>query len=174
MILTKANWPGWVRTPKYNPFISMKKSAGLLLYRRTKGITEYFLVHPGGPLWKNKDEGAWSIPKGEFDGEEPLAAAQREFFEETGVQATGHFEELKPVRQKSGKWVYAWSCEMDVDEKKIHSNTFPLEWPPKSGKFIEVAEVDKAGWFDAKTAKVKINPAQMSFIQQVENKKATN
>jgi len=151
----------------------MKKSAGLLLYRNINGNPEYFLVHPGGPLWKNKDEGAWSIPKGEFDDDEdPLLAAQREFFEETGIKAKGNFEKLDPIRQKSGKWVHAWSCEMDIDEKIIQSNTFPLQWPPKSGKFIDVPEVDKAGWFDLQTAMKKINPAQIPLLTQLQQIKS--
>src|SRR5215210_4672704 len=119
----------------------MRKSAGLLVHRRKVHELEVFLVHPGGPFWKGKEEGAWSIPKGEFaDGEEPLAAAQREFCEETGQEVNGVFFELVIVRQKSGKLVYSWAVEADVDAERIVSNTFKLEWPYKSGKWITVPE----------------------------------
>ena len=154
----------------------MKKAAGILLYRSRDNILQFFLVHPGGPFWKNKDEGAWTIPKGELnENEDPLEAAKREFMEETGIEVRGEFLPLEPVKQKSGKTVYAWACEMDIDEKLIVSNTFQLEWPPKSGKYIDVPEVDRAGWFDLETASGKINPAQESLLHQLnEKKKATN
>lgn len=146
----------------------MLKSAGLLLYRRSAENTEYFLVHPGGPFWKNKDIGAWSVPKGEFEeGEDPLKAAQREFEEETGISVTGKFIELKPVKQKSGKLVYAWACESDFDHTIIRSNTFPLEWPPRSGKYIDIPEVDKGGWFNYEAAKEKLIPGQVPILDEL-------
>ena len=146
----------------------MKQSAGLLLFRMNNGAKEFFLVHPGGPFWKNKDDGAWSIPKGEFtDGELPLDAAKREFEEETGVKPVGMFQELTPVRLRSGKTVFAWAVELDIDAASVKSNTFPLEWPPKSGKFIQVPEIDRAGWFDAKTATAKLNGGQLPFIKEL-------
>ena len=146
----------------------MLKSAGILMYRNSPAGPEYFLVHPGGPFWKNKDTGAWSIPKGQFeDGEDPLKTAQREFQEETGLSVEGEFIELKPVRQKSGKMVLAWAVEGDIDHSVIRSNTFPLEWPPKSGKFIDVPEVDKGGWFAYEEAKVKLIPGQVPILEEL-------
>ena len=146
----------------------MKQSAGILLFRITKNIPEFFLVHPGGPFWKNKDSGAWSIPKGEFeDGEDPLKAAQREFEEETGQKINGDFVKLNAVKLKSGKMVYAWAIEKDIDPKILLSNTIQIEWPPKSGKKIEIPEVDKGEWFLLDEAKEKINPAQVSLLNQV-------
>ena len=115
----------------------MRKSAGLLVFRRRDSGIEFFLVHPGGPFWKNKDIGAWSIPKGEFtDEEEPLTAARREFGEETGQTVDGKFIALNPVKQKAGKLIYAWAVEGDVDADAIVSNAFKQEWPYKSGKWI--------------------------------------
>lgn len=126
------------------------------------------LVHPGGPFWKNKDIGAWSIPKGEFkDDEDPLVAARREFQEETGLEITGNFIELTPVKQKSGKWIYAWGLYHDLDVSAIKSNTFPLQWPPKSGKFINVPEIDQAEWFDLDTAKKKLIPGQVALLDEL-------
>lgn len=149
----------------------MKQSAGILLYRRNTTGLEFFLVHPGGPFWKNKDLGAWSIPKGEFaDDENPLDAAIREFEEETGHKITGEFSTLNPVKLKSGKTVLAWAVEGDIDADATVSNTFGMEWPPKSGKFIAVPEVDKADWFTATDALQKINPAQAAFILEVQQK----
>src|SRR5262249_18504771 len=146
----------------------MKRSAGLLVYRTTKEETEVFLVHPGGPFWAKKDAGAWSIPKGEFKTEEPLIAAIREFEEETGQRISGDFVELKPIKQKGGKMVYAWAVEADVDAANIESNTFQQEWPPKSGVLKEFKEIDRAAWFDAKTARQKILGAQAELIDQLE------
>jgi predicted NUDIX family NTP pyrophosphohydrolase len=148
-----------------------KKSAGILLYRLNNKTLEVFLVHPGGPFWKNKDEGAWSIPKGEFDeNEEPLAAAIREMKEETGVIVKGDFIELTPIKQKSGKLVYAFAKEHDLDPSKIKSNEFEMEWPPKSGKKKMFPEIDKAEWFDLKAAKEKINPGQISLLEELKKK----
>ena len=122
-----------------------KNSAGLLLYRFRDGNLEVFLVHPGGPFWAKKDLGVWSIPKGEIDeGEEPLGAARREFEEETGFSPEGTFRELTPVRQRSGKIVHAWAVEGDCDPTALRSNTFTLEWPPRSGRMQEIPEVDRA------------------------------
>lgn len=146
----------------------MSKSAGILLYRYRGSTVEFLIVHPGGPFWKNKDEGAWSIPKGEFlDGEEPLKAAQREFEEETGIRVKGDFIELRPVWQRSGKIVYTWALNADIDAAAIRSNTFPLEWPPKSKKFIEVPEVDRAEWFSFEEAKAKLNPGQVPILEEL-------
>jgi predicted NUDIX family NTP pyrophosphohydrolase len=145
-----------------------KQSAGILLYRKTNNILQVFLVHPGGPFFKNKDEGSWSIPKGEFlDDEEPLAAAKREFAEETGQSITGDFIALGSIRQKSGKTVYAWAVEGDIDHQAIVSNTFELEWPPRSGKQITIPEIDRAEWFEIAVAKQKINPAQAELIDRI-------
>lgn len=146
----------------------MRKSAGILLYRRTGLEIEYFLVHPGGPFWKNKDIGAWSIPKGEFEeDEDPLIAAKREFEEETGIAINGKFVALEPVKQKSGKMVYAWASEGDLDQTIIRSNTFPIEWPPRSGKYIEIPEVDKGGWFTYETATQKMIPGQAPILDEL-------
>lgn len=145
-----------------------KQSAGILLYRINNNNLQIFLVHPGGPFWKNKDAGAWSVPKGEFlDDEDALLAARREFQEETGSGIDGHFIKLKPVKQKSGKTIHAWAVEGDINETSIISNTFSLEWPPKSGKITEVPEIDKAGWFNVETAKEKINEAQAGLIDEL-------
>jgi predicted NUDIX family NTP pyrophosphohydrolase len=145
----------------------MRKSAGILLYRGNQAAVELFLVHPGGPYWAGKEEGAWSIPKGEFsDGEDPLAAAIREFKEETGQEVTGHYLPLTPVRQKSGKMVFAWAARGNADAGKIVSNTFRQEYPYKSGNWITVPEVDKAGWFSPEDAQRLINPAQASLITE--------
>jgi len=132
---------------------------------------EVFLVHPGGPYWAKKDEGAWSIPKGEFDeNEEPLAAAKREFREETGIQISGEFIQLNPVKQKSGKLVYAWAVEGDIDPEKIKSNSFEIEWPPRSGKMKSFPEIDKAAWFQLSDAQKKIIEAQSALIKELESK----
>lgn len=148
-----------------------KRSAGLLMYRRRGGRLEVFLVHPGGPYWKNKDAGAWSIPKGEYGPEEdPLAAARREFIEETGFEAQGDFLALTPVTQAGGKVVHAWAAEGDLDPEQIKSNTFTLEWPPKSGREREFPEVDRAGWFSLEEAKQKINQAQVGLLEELAGK----
>ena len=152
----------------------MKKSAGILVYRIHDHIPEFFLVHPGGPLWKGKELGAWSIPKGEFSDEDPLEAARREFREETGYALSGNFIELLPVKQKSGKWVYAWAVEASPDATAIVSNTFQFEWPYKSGKWIEVSEVDRAAWFGFDEALKKINPAQVPLLHELRERLEKN
>lgn len=143
-----------------------KLSAGILLYRSKNKKPEVFLCHPGGPFYKKKDNGVWTIPKGEFDNaEEPMAAAKREFEEETGQKIDGQFIPLKPVRYKDGrKIVYAWAVEGEINIEKIQSNLFPIEWPPKSGKYIDVPEVDKGEWFDVESARQKIHPALTSLL----------
>ena len=144
-------------------------SAGLLMYRIDDGNLQVLLAHPGGPFFQNKDEGAWSIPKGEIEpDEEHLEAAQREFEEETGVVPTGPFAALKTVKQKGGKIVHAWAFEGDCDPTSIVSNTFTTEWPPKSGRQMECPEIDRAEFFDLKTARRKINAAQVSLIDELE------
>ena len=145
-----------------------KQSAGILLYRFINQKLQIFLVHPGGPFFKNKDTGSWSIPKGEFlDGEDALAAAKREFLEETGQSIAGTFIPLAPIIQKSGKKVYAWAIEGYIDHEKIISNLFEIEWPPKSGKRQSFPEVDKGGWFEVDEAKVKVNPAQVALVEEL-------
>lgn len=149
----------------------MKQSAGILLYKKVDTALAFFLVHPGGSFWKNKDLGSWSIPKGEFTNDEKaFDAAIREFEEETGVALNGDFIELNPTQLKSGKVIYAWAHERDIDADSIVSNTFEMEWPPKSGKWITIPEVDKAGWFSETEAREKINPAQAVFISEVISK----
>ncbi|MFD0794434.1 NUDIX domain-containing protein [Mucilaginibacter litoreus] len=148
----------------------IKQSAGILLYRRTNGLTQVFLVHPGGPFFRKKDEGAWSIPKGEFpEDEDPLLGAQREFIEEVGKPVSGNFIKLKPVKQNSGKTVHAWAVEGDIDHTNIVSNTFEIEWPPKSGKRAIYPEIDRAGWFTIDIAKTKIIPEQVKLLEELEN-----
>jgi predicted NUDIX family NTP pyrophosphohydrolase len=145
-----------------------KVSAGLLMYRMREGEMEFLLAHPGGPFWKHRDAGAWTIPKGEIQpGEEPLAAAQREFEEEIGLKPQGNFIELKPITQKGGKIVHAWAFEGECDTTCIRSNTFQMEWPPRSGKFQACPEVDRACFFSLAEAKQKINPAQFAFLEEL-------
>lgn len=146
----------------------MKKSAGILLFRNKEKGIEIFLVHPGGPFWQKKDDGAWSIPKGEMDeDEDALAAAKREFEEETGIACHGNFIRLEPVKQKSGKVVIAWALEMDIDPSAIKSNIFSMEWPPKSGQRKDFPEVDRGAWFDLFSAKQKINTGQQPLIDML-------
>ncbi len=148
-----------------------KKSAGLLLFREIPGRLEVLLVHPGGPFWAKKDEGAWSVPKGELaENEDPLAAAKREFEEETGFTPDGEMIPLEPVRQPGGKLVYAWAMKGDVDPGALRSNTFSLEWPPKSGRCREFPEVDRAAWFSVEAAGRKIVKGQVSFLAQLQEK----
>ena len=139
------------------------------MYRVRGGELEYLLAHPGGPFWKDRDAGAWTIPKGEIQpGEEPLAAAKREFEEEIGLKPDGIFVELKPITQKGGKIVHAWAFEGECDTAKVHSNTFEMEWPPHSGKFQTCPEVDRARFFGLVEAKQKINPAQVAFLEELD------
>jgi predicted NUDIX family NTP pyrophosphohydrolase len=146
-----------------------KKSSGLLVYRYTPGQPEVFLVHMGGPFWAKKDQGAWSIPKGEFEDEEdPLSAAIREFKEETGSEITGDFHPLEPIKQSGGKIVFAWSIEGDVDASTIKSNLFEMEWPPRSGIKKMFPEVDRAAWFSFSEAREKIIKGQQPLLDQLE------
>ena len=146
-----------------------RRSAGILLYRRHQGILEVLLVHPGGPMWVNRDAGAWSIPKGEYsDDEDPQAVALREFQEETGQPPpTGDLVALGEIRQKGGKVVTAWATPGDLDPEAITSNTFKLQWPPNSGRWRTVPEVDRAGWFDPSTAKDKLLAAQAELVDRL-------
>ncbi len=146
----------------------MRVSAGLILYRR-KPDTEVLLVHPGGPVWTKRDAGAWSIPKGEVEeGEELLAVARREFEEELGVRPeASDFISLGSIKQKGGKLVHAWAFEGDLDPSAIRSNTFRMEWPPRSGRFEEFPEVDRAAFFSLAEARVKVNQAQMAFLEKL-------
>ena len=150
-----------------------KRTAGLLLYRETAGGLEVLLVHPGGPFWKNKDEGAWSIPKGLVDeGEEPFDAARREFSEETGGTATGDAIPLDPLRQPSGKILYAWAMRGDFDPAALHSNTFSMEYPPRSGRQQEFPEVDRAAWFPMDEAGRRILKGQAALLSELRAKLA--
>ena len=152
--------------------MASKKSAGLLLYRRHNSTLEVFLVHPGGPFWAKKDVGAWTIPKGEIaEDEDPLEAAKREFCEETSVQIDGEFIALAPVKQAGGKTVYAWATESDCDAEAIKSNTFSIEWPPRSGKKQEFPEVDRAAWFTLDEAKKKILKGQLKLLEELQRKR---
>jgi predicted NUDIX family NTP pyrophosphohydrolase len=149
----------------------IKKSAGILAFRRKEKGIEIFLMHPGGPFWKNKDAGAWSIPKGEIDEtESELDAAKREFEEETGTKVQGALIPLRPIRQKNGKLVIAWALEQDIDAAGITCNLFEMEWPPKSGKYQQFPEMDRAEWFSVTTAKEKIIPAQTALIDELGEK----
>jgi predicted NUDIX family NTP pyrophosphohydrolase len=145
-----------------------KHSAGLLLYRRRRGELEVFLVHPGGPFWAKKDAGAWSIPKGEYrPDEDPLAAARREFREETGFSVAGEFIPLTALKQPSGKIIRAWAVEGDLDAAAVCSNTFTLEWPPRSGRQQEFPEVDRAAWLTLTAAREKISKGQVGFLDEL-------
>ena len=148
-----------------------KKSAGIILYRKKNNILEIMLVHPGGPFWAKKDAGAWSIPKGEFDdGEEALIAAKREFEEELGKKTSAKkFTRLTPVKSKGNKIVYAFAAAEDFDTANIQSNFCSIDWPPRSGKQIQIPEVDKAEWFDVETAKEKIVGYQLPLIEELKN-----
>jgi predicted NUDIX family NTP pyrophosphohydrolase len=148
--------------------MAVRSSAGLLVYRRRDAALQVFLVHPGGPFWARKDEGAWSIPKGERgEGEEPLAAAQREFLEETGIAVTGEFLALRPVRQAGGKVVHAFALAADLDADAVKSNTFTMEWPPKSGRVATFPEVDRAQWFSLAEARAKILAGQLPLHDEL-------
>lgn len=142
-----------------------KQSAGLLLYRVKDAQLEVFLVHPGGPFWAKKDHGAWSIPKGEIEpGEDALTAAIREFAEETGTTLAGDFRPLAPVRQKGGKLVLAWAIAGDIDPATIRSNSFAMEWPPRSGTRRTFPEVDRGEWFTLDEARRRINKGQVALL----------
>lgn len=148
-----------------------KISAGLLMYRWREGELQVLLVHPGGPFFRNKDAGSWTIPKGEpDDGEDAMTAAQREFEEETGLDVHEPFLELAPITQKGGKVVRAWAFAGDCDPARIRSNTFTMEWPPRSGAMREFPEIDRAEFFSFAEAKKKINPAQVPLIEELETK----
>jgi predicted NUDIX family NTP pyrophosphohydrolase len=145
-----------------------KRSAGLLLYRWMGGSPEVLLVHPGGPFWAKKDEGAWSLPKGEYTpDEDPVEVAIREFREELGVDPPGtQLASLGEVRQPGGKLVIAWAMEGDIDMRDVSSNTFTMEWPPRSGRTGEFPEVDRAGWFDLESARRKLLPGQLGLLDR--------
>lgn len=140
-----------------------------MLYRMREGRVEVFLIHPGGPFWARKDQGAWSIPKGEFTDEDPLEAAQREFQEETGCTASGIFQPLDPIQQTGGKIVHAWAVAGDCDAEAIQSNTFTMEWPPHSGRQGTFPEADRAAWFPLDQAREKILKSQQPLLDQVEH-----
>ena len=145
-----------------------RQSAGLLLYRRTAMALEVFLVHPGGPFFANKDRGAWTIPKGEYDEtEEPLEAAKREFAEETGFPVGNHFLPLGKIKQAGGKVVTAWAFEGDCDPARLASNTCTIEWPPRSGRRLEIAEVDRGSWFSIAQAGDYIKSTQSPFLDRL-------
>ena len=146
----------------------MASSAGILMYRQTGPGLEVLLVHPGGPFWRNKDVGAWSIPKGEMDeGEDAAFAARREFLEETGCSLSGPLKPLGDIRQRGGKRVTAFAVEGDLDVDAIKSNTFEIEWPPKGGKMQSFPEVDRAAWFDLPAAHVKILESQRTLLDRL-------
>jgi predicted NUDIX family NTP pyrophosphohydrolase len=148
---------------------SPRTSAGLLLFRRGARGLELFLAHPGGPFWRTRDAGAWTIPKGlAEEGEDPLDAACREFREETGLSPQPPFIPLGSVRQKAGKVVHAWAWEGDADPALVTSNTMKTEWPRGSGRWLTFPEVDRCAWFDPETAREKINPAQAELIDRLE------
>jgi predicted NUDIX family NTP pyrophosphohydrolase len=146
-----------------------RRSAGILLHRGARGAPEVLLVHPGGPFWARKDAGAWSIPKGEYDdGEDPRACALREFEEEIGMALPpGELEDLGSVKQKGGKVVSAWAAEGDLDADSVRSNTFTMEWPPRSGRTAEFPEIDRAEWFGVEEAREKLVAAQTEFLDRL-------
>jgi predicted NUDIX family NTP pyrophosphohydrolase len=145
-----------------------KVSAGLLVYRKRPGTLEVLLAHPGGPFWAKRDSGAWSIPKGEVDAQEPpLDAARREFHEETGFTVSGAFTALSPLRQPGGKVVHAWAVAGDCDPTQMRSNLFRMEWPPRSGKQQEFPEIDRVEWFAIDEALRRILPGQAGFLRQL-------
>ena len=151
--------------------MAYKQAAGLLLFRESVGTLEVLLVHPGGPLWARKDEGAWSIPKGEIEpNEDALSAARREVEEETGARPAGNFIALSPFRQTGGKIVHVWAIESDFDPASLTSNQFEMEWPPKSGNRRSFPEVDRAAWFDLETAGRKILPSQAIVLQHLQDR----
>jgi predicted NUDIX family NTP pyrophosphohydrolase len=145
-----------------------KPSAGILVFKRSTRGVEVFLVHPGGPFWAKKDAGAWSLPKGEYaEDEDPFAAAKREFQEETGLKVEGSFLPLGTVKQPGGKTITAWSVAAKPDPSLVRSNTFHMEWPPKSGRTQEFPEIDKAAWFSLEEARKKILKGQIDFLERL-------
>jgi len=145
-----------------------KQSAGILMYRERAGTTEVFLVHPGGPFWRTRDRAAWSIPKGELDGDEdPWRAAPRELYEETGLTVDGPAIDLGRLRQSRSKDLFVWAIEGDCNPERITSNTFALEWPPRSGRYQRFPEVDRGAWFDLETAKEKLHKGQIPLIDRL-------
>ncbi len=145
-----------------------KQAAGILLFRRGAAGTEVLLAHPGGPLWARKDIGAWTLPKGQFtEGEQPLDAAKREFEEEMGSAPAGEFQPLGTLKQPSGTVIHAWAVESDFDPASVKSNLFSLEWPPRSGRFAEFPEVDRAAWFSIPEARRKIVKGQAPFLDRL-------
>jgi predicted NUDIX family NTP pyrophosphohydrolase len=143
-------------------------SAGLVLFARAGVTLRVLLGHPGGPMWSRRDAGSWTIPKGLVEpGEDLLTAAQREFSEETGLRPTGPFLELGTVKLKSGKLIHAWASEGDCDPATLHSNFVRIQWPPRSGKYVDVPELDRFGWFDTQTARVKLNQAQVPLLDRL-------
>jgi predicted NUDIX family NTP pyrophosphohydrolase len=153
----------------------MVSSAGILMYRQTGRGLEVLLAHPGGPFWRNRDEGAWSIPKGKMDeGEDAAAAARREFLEETGCTLEGALEPLGDIRQRGGKRVTAFAVEGDLDVDAIKSNTFEIEWPPKSGRMQSFPEIDRAAWFDLPAAHVKILQSQRQLLDRLVDRAAVS
>ncbi|HEY7531264.1 MAG TPA: NUDIX domain-containing protein [Nitrospiraceae bacterium] len=148
--------------------MAKKLSAGILLYRIIAGQIQVFLVHPGGPFWARKDDGSWSLPKGEHTAEEdPLTVAKREFREETGFSVSGAFTALSTVKQPNGKVISVWAVEGDLEASSVRSNSFTVEWPPRSGRMQEFPEVDRASWFDLPTAERKLLPGQRPFLDQL-------
>ena len=158
--------------PRYNADVP-KQSAGLLLYRRSPNGLEVFLVHPDGPFWAKKDLGSWSIPKGECaEGEDPMAAARREFTEETGFAAEGELAELGAIRQAGGKLVTAWALEGDCDPAALRSNHCEIEWPPRSGRRMEIPEVDRGAWFSLPEARERILAGQRPLLDRLRDRLA--
>ena len=155
--------------------VGRKASAGIVLYRISSGVLEILLVHPGGPFWATKDAGSWSIPKGEIEeGADALETARREFHEETGSPVEGEFIELTPLRQPGGKLVHAWAVKGNIDAASISSNTFSMEWPPRSGEQRQFPEVDKADWLAVPEALEKLLPGQRGFIAELQAKLAVS
>jgi predicted NUDIX family NTP pyrophosphohydrolase len=149
-------------------FVMAAQSAGIVLFRRSRSGLEFLIVHPGGPFWAKKDAGAWSIPKGEYqEGEDALGIALQELEEETGLRADGHPITLSPVRQRGGKSVVAWGLEGDWDPAELKSNTFQIEWPPRSGRTAEFPEVDRAAWVTLEEARAKLNAAQLPLLEEL-------
>jgi predicted NUDIX family NTP pyrophosphohydrolase len=149
--------------------VATKLSAGILLYRKRETGVEVLIVHPGGPYWAKKDDGAWSIPKGEYlEGQDPFSVAKREFYEETGSELKGSPLELTPAKQPGGKIIRAWAVEGDLDALAIRSNYFPLEWPPKSGRVQQFPEIDRALWCGLSLARKKLLPGQRVFLDQLD------